>query len=827
MNMEPSSMTSAKSVAVTNGKPSSRLIFSLLLGFLLAGWLALAPVLALAGGMILFRYVPTSFEILPVVPRPGIFPEGATGLLLSLFSFLLQSVVFSPLWIVTRRRAGWEALHAVTSGLMIAALYLLGWSLAGLPFPESSAIPSIVRLVLAAVGLGLVFHPLRSHAPAGFGKPAPSTLLLAIGAGALLLLPWMVLGALGTPLQAFSAAVEALSYGVGEELLLRGVTAALIARATGRPRLGFLMGILVGLAMQTGYLLPQGDLYSTFRLFNTLAVGLLATELAARGSLWGAILVHTAFEFGFPAWVDGRMEFGLPHPAAMESVGLMILLALGLAATRLVANSIARSQPPALRLSVSAAFVVLALATSAGGYAGWGHPGFAEDGFLIVFREQADLSGAKSISDRTQRIAYLYQTLAATAIQAQAPARAELDRLGVEYTPHYLINLIEVKGRQDLMPAFASRPEVREVLTNPSVRMVNYIETMDLLAYPIPGEGVEWNISAVGAPSVWQAGIDGSGIVVGETDTGVDWTHPALRSSYRGSSNGIVSHDYNWFDPWDGSAEPWDDVGHGTYTLGTVLGRDGMENRIGMAPGARWIGCRNMRSGIGNPGSYLACMEFFLAPFPIGGDPFRDGQPGLAPHVVNNSWGCPAREGCSSTLLEPALNILRSAGIMMIAAAGNEGPACSTANDPPANSGYVFTVGASDKNGALAFFSSRGPARGILKPDLAAPGWMVRSCVPGGKYTFSAGTSIAAPHVTGAVALLWSAFPELIGDIDRTEELLRRTADPVAIQQVCGAMQDQGTPCLCGSDTPEGIPNNSFGYGILNVFAAYLEMNSQ
>jgi hypothetical protein len=292
-------------------------MLSFLLGILLAGWLALTPILALSGGMILFQFVPESFEIIPLIPRSGILPQAVSGLLISLFSFLLQALIFFPLWLATRKRESWETLHAVTGGLLLAALYMLGWALAGLPFPEQSAIPSVMWLLLAVIALGLVFRPLHSQAPARLGRPVLSTLLLAIGASAVLLLPWMVLGALGSLRQTLSASVEALSYGIGEELLLRGVIAALVARATGRPRLGFLLGILVGMAMQTGYLLPNGDLFSTFRLFNTIAVGLLATELAARGSLWGAILVHTAFEFGYPAWIDGRMEFGLPHPAAV------------------------------------------------------------------------------------------------------------------------------------------------------------------------------------------------------------------------------------------------------------------------------------------------------------------------------------------------------------------------------------------------------------------------------------------------------------------------------------------------------------------------------
>ncbi len=805
-------------------KSGNRLAISMLLGILLSGWLALAPLLALAAGMLTFDFIPQSFSFFSLVPRTGNLPQPVIGLCISLFSFFLQGLVLFPVWRATSKGEGREILHAASGGLLLTAGFMLAWALAGLAFPEQSVFPSLIRLLLTVIALGIVFRPLHRSASARLGKPAASPLLLAGGAAVLLLLPWMVFGALGSIGATLAALAEALSYGVGEELLLRGAVAALVARATGRPRLGFLMGILVGLAMQTGYMLPLGDWVSGLRLFNAIAIGLLATELAARGSLWGAILVHTAFEFGFPAWVDWRMEFSLPHPAAMESLGLALLLSLVFAAVRIAVNAVAKNQPAALRLSVSAAFALIALAGSSAGYAAWGNPGFSEDGFLIVFREQADLSGAQSIPDRTRRIDFMYQALTATAERAQAPVRAELDRLGVEYRPHYLINMIEVFGRTGLMPRFAGRADVQAVALNPDVRIMNYNESMDLLALPIPGLGVEWNITAVGAPSVWERGVDGSGIVVAGADTGVDWTHPALRSKYRGASEGAASHDYNWYDPWNGTPAPWDDVGHGTYTLGTAVGADGTENRIGMAPGAKWIACRNMRYGIGNPGAYLSCMEFFLAPFPLGGDPFRDGRPELAPHVINNSWGCPEREGCGADTLAPAFRILRAAGIMMIAAAGNEGPACGTAVDPPASSGDVFTVGASDELDWLASFSSRGPAGGILKPDITAPGWLVRSSIPGGKYTISAGTSIAAPHVTGAVALLWSAFPELIGDIGRTEDVLRRSARPMMAIQSCGIMEKRGTPCLCGSDSPSAIPNNSYGYGGLNVDAAFAEM---
>jgi subtilisin family serine protease len=805
----------------SSGNPDRRL-WALLIALLLGGWMSLAPTLSLAGGMSVFQYVPKSFEIIPIVPRPGIIPQTLIQGLIAAFAFLLQAIVFSPIRIATRGRPAWATLHAIAGGFLAAAAYLLVWQIAALPFADQSAAPSILRLAAAVVVLGLLNSPLQRDAPAKWTKPAGSTLLLAFGASALLLLPWMVNGALGTLADTLAALVKALSFGVGEELLLRGVVVALVVRAGGRPRLGFLTAILIGLAMQPGYLLPRADLFALFRVFNTVAVALLATEFAARGSLWSAILVHSAFEFGYPGWVDWRMQFSLPHPAALESLGVILALAAVFIALRWILRSAAVQPAPRLRLSVAAGFAVVALAGSATGYLSAGRPGLTQDGFLIVFRDQADVSAASGLTDRVERLTYVYQTLAAAAERSQAGARAELDRLGVRYRPHYLINWIEVYGRTDLTAAFAARPEVAAVLPNPNVRVVGYAETMSSIPISFPGQGpVEWNIRSVGAPLVWKAGVDGGGIVIGEADTGVDWTHPALQAQYRGWADGEASHDYNWFDAWDDTAVPWDDYGHGTYTLGTVLGREGTANQIGMAPGAKWIGCRNMRYGIGNPGAYLACLEFFLAPFPHGGDPLRDGKPELAVHIVNNSWGCPEREGCRFDTLDAAFVNLRAAGILMVAAAGNEGPACSTAGDPPANSAAVFSVGASDENGSLAFFSSRGPEGGIVKPDIVAPGWLVRSSIPGGRYTISQGTSISAPHVTGAAALLWSAFPALIGDIDGTIELLERTADPVTIGQVCGALADQGIPCRCGADTETAVPNNSFGYGILNVYAAY------
>jgi subtilisin family serine protease len=302
--------------------------------------------------------------------------------------------------------------------------------------------------------------------------------------------------------------------------------------------------------------------------------------------------------------------------------------------------------------------------------------------------------------------------------------------------------------------------------------------------------------------------VRGAGIVVGQSDTGVDVNHRELRYQYRGLVEG---DDYNWFDPWGYSTSPTDEFGHGTHTLGTILGKDA----IGIAPDATWIACANQRRNMGNPALYLDCMQFMLAPFPQAGEPFTDGDPTRAADVLNNSWGCPEIEGCDPNALLGAANYLRAAGIFVVVSTGNDGPNCSTVDAPLSLYDSVFSVGAIDRSGNVAYFSSRGPVTadgsGRIKPDIVAPGVDVLSSLPGGNYGSSSGTSMAGPHVAGAVALLWSADPTLIGDIDRTEQLLIQTADPYTGTTVGG--------CFVGD-----VPNAAYGYGVLDVYEAVKEV---
>jgi subtilisin family serine protease len=215
-----------------------------------------------------------------------------------------------------------------------------------------------------------------------------------------------------------------------------------------------------------------------------------------------------------------------------------------------------------------------------------------------------------------------------------------------------------------------------------------------------------------------------------------------------------------------------------------------------------------MDVGYGTPATYIDCFEFFLAPYPVGGTPAQ-GDPALAPHVVNNSWSCPASEGCDIGTLDAAVGALRKAGIVVVASATNRGPNCSTVTDPPALYEHSFTVGAFDHStDQIAGFSARGPVtydgKSYIKPDIAAPGVNVRSSVPGDGYGYSSGTSMAAPHVTGAVALLLSAAPDFSGGVDAIEQKLTRAAQARADSQ-------------CGDPR---TPNNVWGWGALDALAA-------
>ena len=425
----------------------------------------------------------------------------------------------------------------------------------------------------------------------------------------------------------------------------------------------------------------------------------------------------------------------------------------------------------------------------------WGQVGFFGDHQLIILKTQADLSEQQQIKDYSSKRTAVYQELVKTAETSQSDLRARLDRMNLHYTSYYLLNAIEVDGGTLIQLLLQKDPSVDRILDNPELRPLPKITVLE------EGENLDlpqdtlWNLSMIQADRVVEElHIDGSGIVIGQTDSGVDGRHPELAETYRGANS---VDDYNWYDPWNNTPFPTDVGGHGTLTLGIILGE-----HTGVAPGAHWIGCANLARNLGSPSVYLDCMQFMLAPFPQGGDPFTDGDPSKGAMIVNNSWGCPSIEGCDVEVFQTTVAALKEAGIFMSVSAGNTGYyGCSTVSDPLAIYADVFTVGSVNLAGNISDFSSVGPViidgSERMKPDLVAPGENITSSYPNGTYSSASGTSLSAPHVSGVVALMWSANPKLIGNIEATSAILRDTAQPYhGIEPACGKEEAAGSGIL-------------------------------
>jgi serine protease AprX len=442
--------------------------------------------------------------------------------------------------------------------------------------------------------------------------------------------------------------------------------------------------------------------------------------------------------------------------------------------------------------------------------------------FLVVMRERADLRPAAALPERAARGRFVRDALLRTAHDSQAPLLAVLRARGVTYRSFHIVNAVLVEGPLSLARELAERDDVARVEGDPELPAVRPVtltpaEQETAARAALAPQAIEPGVTAIRAPEVWALGATGQGIVIGSGDTGVQWDHPALKGHYRGWNGVTASHDYNWHDSihsggggcGPNTTAPCDDYGHGTHTVGTAVGADSTgTNQVGVAPGARFIACRNMNAGVGTPATYLECMEWFLAPYPIGGTPAQ-GDPAMAPDVTINSWGCPTDEGCVPATLLEAVEAQRAAGILFVAAAGNSGSGCGSVSEPPGIYDAAYSVGAyASGTGTIASFSSRGPVTvdgsNRPKPDITAPGVSVRSSTRGGGYGPMSGTSMATPHVAGAVALLWSRYPELRHLIRQTEDILDQAAVDVS-------------STLCSSN---GVPNNVYGWGRLDIKAA-------
>lgn len=444
---------------------------------------------------------------------------------------------------------------------------------------------------------------------------------------------------------------------------------------------------------------------------------------------------------------------------------------------------------------------------------------------LLIFREQADLSACPKSFSKEQKTRWVFERLQKSAAQTQRRISIELQRLGVDFQAFYLINALRIPEVDDRLAEWlAAQPEVAALTINP-VLSFSPPKIMDQSLHLREDPEIGWGVDRMNAPAVWALGFRGQAVVVGGQDTGYEWDHPALKKSYRGYQNGQVDHNYHWHDaihedlhPDDqanpcgyDSPTPCGDNPHGNLTIAVAVGET-PHHKVGMAPNAKWIGCRNMDRGFGSPATYLECFEWFLAPTDTLG---QNPDPNRAPHVINNSWKCPEAEGCTPAnfhLLQLAVDHLRTAGVVVVASAGNDGPDCNSIDAPPAMFASSFTVGASNIDDQVGSFSSRGPVQadssGRLKPDVLAPGVDIPTFGFDDNLISASGTSLAGPHVAGLVALIISARPSLAGRVDRIEEIIRQSALPRQSEQECD------------SNFETALPNPVYGHGIAQALTA-------
>lgn len=354
------------------------------------------------------------------------------------------------------------------------------------------------------------------------------------------------------------------------------------------------------------------------------------------------------------------------------------------------------------------------------------------------------------------------------------------DGLVGDITPFWVFNGLAVTASPEVIEELGRRADVVRIDPN----RIFYAP-----ALPSETADQQSNIEVIHAPALWEMGFKGQGVVVANMDTGVFGDHPDLTASWRGGNN-------SWYDPsGDHPDFPFDRDGHGTWTMGVMVGGDSSGQTLGVAPEAQWIAVRIFDDdGLATSVRIHQGFQWLLDP---------DGDPNTndAPHVVNNSWAFQST-GCFLDFQADIL-ALRAAGILPIFAAGNAGPRQSTGLSPANNKG-AFSVGAIDVSGNIHISSSRGPSNcgeeNTIFPSLVAPGVSILTTGLFNGYSSSSGTSLAAPHVAGALALLLSAYPDL--SVEEQESVLLDSAFDLGVSG----------------------PDNDYGYGKLDVLDAYRKL---
>ncbi len=420
-------------------------------------------------------------------------------------------------------------------------------------------------------------------------------------------------------------------------------------------------------------------------------------------------------------------------------------------------------------------------------------------------------------TNRIQRLKHIIAQLKDNAKQSQPLIEKQLIKYADDYQFYWINNSVWIKASARNAQNILQQKSIRKAFANTSQKLAIIKDDSPVSKST---SSVGWGSTMINAPAVWALGFRGQGVIIAGQDTGYQWDHVALKEKYAGWNGVSVDHNYSWHDAIHtpnipcvgglGNPVSCDDHGHGTHTMGTMVGDDEVGNQVGIAPDAKWIGCRNMNQGIGTPQTYTECFQFFLEPTDLNG---LNPDVTKAPHIINNSWGCPPSEGCTQPdALESIVNNVVDAGILVVAAAGNSGSGCGTVKDPIAIYDKTFTVGSTTSADAISGFSSRGAVTidgsNRIKPDISAPGHSVRSSTIGGGYGNMSGTSMASPHVAGVAALLISANSSLAGQPEQLKQIILNSSLAKTSTQDCNG--------IAGTQ----IPNNTFGWGRVDALAA-------
>jgi hypothetical protein len=441
---------------------------------------------------------------------------------------------------------------------------------------------------------------------------------------------------------------------------------------------------------------------------------------------------------------------------------------------------------------------------------------------IIHLKDQVDVQSLdfelkKEHATRTVRHERMVRALKEVAIRTQSSLidhleRAKAKKEVIGYSAHWISNLIIVLAAKGEILDLLDHPDVDFIEPNFKFTPIESVspEVGSVLALP----GIAHGIRAINADLVWhELGITGSGRIVATLDTGVDGSHPALASRWRGMEPGVDPSEA-WLDLVHGGSEFPEDprLGHGTHVMGTLTGLDPASgDTIGVTPGAQWIACNAVDQATGPDfdNDIITAFEWFIDP---------DGDPQTiedVPDVVENSWGVyeyfwsdPPYTDCDSRWWS-VMDNCEAAGVVLVFSAGNNGPASESLASPanrattPYNSFSVGAVNATNYDYPYPIWenSSRGPSACdhiSIKPEVCAPGVKVYSSVRGGGYELWTGTSHAGPHAAGVVALIREVRPNL--EVDEIKDILMATA------------HDFGTQ---GED-------NTYGMGFIDAYEAVL-----